>query len=332
MTNDQPASHDIYENLALQLWLQYTSNPLTKVKQSPVISSIQQKRLKENPGLIRASLFFKILDDQGISLVNIRHALFYPQKKQTEFMTANSKLITANLIMPSLRYLRKNLTIKQMATKLGLSNSSAWHHWEMGRREIPLYTFLKVLSFNPEKFKLFLETLNFKNPFELPETVKYTPGGLKKLFKKPWLPTLLFLVQATHHQKKAQDTEKFAKILNVSKNEVFEGIQLLLDWGLLIQENKSYRALPAHFQTPPLMKDEYILQMKKYWFDKGYDLSRLPGHHSITAFCISQSSKVKILNWIQELEAKICDEIEGSKPETVLFLKLQAADLLSHDE
>ena len=288
-----------------------------------------KKMKRSTTSTLRLGAFLIEALDQGLSATQIGHSLLFPDTMKKNDSVLATGETTQKLVQATLQSLRKNLTVKQMATKLHLTNSSSWHHWEIGRRDIPLWFFLKALSLNAPNFRLFLETLNFKKDFILEEcSIKYSPGEINLLFQKPWVLTLYLLLQSSFHNQCEQNLISYAQILGVSLSEIEEGLKLLIERNLVVLEQTRYRSVPANFQSLPSFNgEEGVKAVKKFWFDKGYELSQRAGHHRIMAACVSMQSKKKILGWLQEFEKKVFNEIENSAPETVLLMKLQIVDL-----
>lgn len=152
------------------------------------------KYLSENIGedaSLRSSKFLKIIADRGVVLGDLSEAVFAPKivLELSSFKHLGSRLaIQQRWQSLFLKQLRGDYTLSEITQKLNLGTPSTFHHWETGRRDLPLSYLLMAIDKLTGRLEAFIATLPFTISLDQFGFKGVSPKAYQEFFALPWTP------------------------------------------------------------------------------------------------------------------------------------------------
>jgi hypothetical protein len=319
-----------YQKLALALWNHATEGKNAVEIAGQLGSRAQRFREWErNPKAIRASVWCLLIKRQGISLLDLAAVIVAPRIAGGVSAPATATTARTKFVAPLLKLLRGERTLADAQKMFGLTTQGTFNHWEMGRRDIPLWRFIQAIDILATRLSSFCEALNFKENLANFGFRSSRTDFSTQFFSLPWTPTVFLALQTQRYlRQQRHDTKKLARQLNLTREQVEESLTVLADLELIIFDNKFYRTRKGQFYAPPTLTPATLDRLHSYWFGKSVDLLVQPGLHKIEEHALSRESLRKIITWVTELREKIREEVKRSEPETVVHIHWQIAEMI----
>jgi hypothetical protein len=276
------------------------------------------------------------LQKEGMKLQEMEQAIFAPRivptlRKKSKMKTQLG--IRKDFIVPFLKALRGSRTLLAAKEALEITTLSTYHHWEMGRRDIPFEMFLKAIDVFSGRLPAFLETLGLKNKLKAQGLEDLHIGRYELFFNDPWTPTILMSLRLPQVLKLSNPQEQavfLSHSLKIPLSSVEKSLDLLVQLQLIYQKEGKFFSNPVQFNVIPSITPEKINEIHQYWFDQAANFLNYPGYHKLEQHALTHESKDKIVQWISELREKIRQEVKSSgEPETLIHIHWQLAELIT---
>lgn len=285
---------------------------------------------------LKTSQVMFLLQEHGLNLGDVYQVIFWPRMSR-EFPKKNLRMVTSHLVKknwlePLLKDLRGDFSYAEVANILGVSSLATFHHWEMGRREIPLHYFLMIIDKFYGRLQAFLDNLPLDLNLAQFELLRLKPKLYHQFFSLPWMPTIMLALRLPKLVKMSSIQNQvtyLAKNLNRSTHEIEEALGILMHLKLVKIENGRLHSQPQQFYAIPAIAPEKVEELLNFWFSQVLTMSKKPGFHKFEQHATTFESKEKIIQWITELREKIKGEVKSSgEPETLIHINWQVAEIL----
>lgn len=297
-----------------------------------IAKSVAEQLHLQDYETLRTSVVLIELQREGLRLQEIEQAIFAP--RPLSGLQGLPKMLTIpalqkRFMTPFLRALRGGETLAEVARKLNLSTLSTYHHWELGRRDIPFVYFLQAIELLSGRLQAFLEVLPIfvdSKPFSA------KPELYREFFGQPWIPSI-FMALRLEKLKDLKSTYRQAdylsRFLNISLQDSEEALDLLFRLSLVRLENGRFVADPRQLYAIPTISKEKIDLIHEHWFSQAPNFLRRPGFHKVEQHATTHESKERIIQWVSELREKIRAEVKQSgAPETFIHINWQIVELM----
>ena len=284
---------------------------------------------------VRASRFLSALQASGVPLRDLSEAVFAPRivADFKEFKGQVSRLaIQQKWLCPFLVALRGDRTLLETAALLGLGTASSYHHWESGRRDIPLAHWLRAIDLLSGRLEAMLATLSF--PIDIGELgfKKVAPHLYSLFFADPWTPTVLTVLRlpdVADGPSMSHQIECISRKTGILRDLVVGSLDTLVRLRLVEIRQAKFYANPSQFYAIPSLSSGQIERIHQYWFGRSVEMLERPGFHKVEQHALTHESKEKIVGWIAELRERIRVEVKsGGEPETFIHIGWQLAEFL----
>ncbi|MCK6597185.1 MAG: DUF4423 domain-containing protein, partial [Bdellovibrionaceae bacterium] len=265
--------------------------------------------------------------------------LFWPRKisedVEEEITAPIQTSIRKRWLQPILREIRGDFSFVEIAEVLKLKSVATYHHWETGRREIPLPYLLMVIHKIQGRLQAFIDMLSLDLDFSEFKFLKLKLKFYEQFFSEPWIPTVLFSL-SVNEIKKISSTQLqvsvIAKKLEIPEAHVEAAISVLLKLQLVkVRENRFLGCVDQYYAIPKV-SDQKIEELRHFWFSRAEKLLQKPGFHRFEQHLTSREKKEKIISWIMELREKIREEVKSDESEenneTLIHIGWQVLELL----
>ncbi|MBL7670389.1 MAG: DUF4423 domain-containing protein [Bdellovibrionaceae bacterium] len=275
------------------------------------------------------------LQKEGFDIRHIEQAVFAPRPIPT--LRRHVKMTTLpgfrkGFVVPFLRALRGSRTLAEVASILETKTLSTYHHWETGRRDIPLSQFYKAIDMLSGRLPALLETLGLEIPQNNEEFKEMHVGRYAQFFSDPWTPTVLMalrLPQVLNLMTPALQAQYLSQALKIPRVSIDHSMDLLMKLQLIRLQAGRMVSNPVQFDAIPSISSEKIKEIHQYWFNQAGDLLMAPGFHKLEQHALTHESKEKIISWISELRERIHQEVSScGEPETLIHINWQVAELM----
>lgn len=285
---------------------------------------------------IQTSDILWAITKKSVPLYHLSDALFYPKivfKTQEQVPLVTPTIIRKRWISPVLRALRGDRTLAEMTEPLNIYNVSTYHHWESGRRDIPLSIFLKIIDTFSDRLLAFIESLPLQISLAEAGFDLKSSGIYAQFFNEPWTPTLLLsfrLPQLLNKGSTAEQTAFLRKKLLLSEEQVETSVNTLLRLNLIKFSKNIFITNSYQLYAIPGIPSAKIDEMQTYWFERSLEQLKQTGFHKVEQHALSNASKEKIISWIIELREKIriCVNEDQTPPETLIHINWNVTELI----
>jgi len=238
-------------------------------------------------------------------------------------------------IGPLLQGLRQGKSLLEVSKILGQKNSVNLHHWEAGKRDMPLSLFLMLVDKVSGRLPVFCELVGFQDNLENFGFSKTVPHFSERFFEYPWTPSVFLVIQTPQFSLWNPDCETLsAKQLGISTHDFRKSLQILMDLNLIQVSDGKFKVRKGAFYAGGQLPQEVLDRLHLFWLSKTpHFYSSFPGgYHKVEQAALSRSSLEKIKGWAQELREKIREEIKTTEPETVAHFTWQVCDLFPEEK
>lgn len=284
---------------------------------------------------VRASRFLSALQASGVQLRDLSEAVFAPRvvADLKAFKGQVSRLaIQEKWLCPFLVALRGDRTLAETAALLGLGTASSYHHWESGRRDIPLAHWLRAIDLLSGRLEAMLATIAV--PFDIGDLgfKKVAPHLYSLFFADPWTPTVLTalrLPDVASGPSMSHQIDRISRKTGVLRDAVVGSLDTLVRLRLVEIRQAKFHANPSQFYAIPSLSSGQIERIHRYWFSRSVEMLERPGFHKVEQHALTHESKEKIVGWIAELRERIRAEVKSSgDPETLIHIGWQLAEFV----
>jgi hypothetical protein len=284
---------------------------------------------------VRASRFLSALQTSGVQLRDLSEAVFAP-RIVAEFKGFNGQVsrlaIQQKWLCPFLATLRGDRTLVETAAILGLGTASSYHHWESGRRDIPLAHWLRAIDLLSGRLEAMLATISL--PIDIGELgfKKVAPHLYSLFFADPWTPTVLTVLrlpEVADGPTMSHQIECIIRKTGILRDCVMGSLDTLVRLRLVEIRHAKFYANPSQFYAIPSLSSGQIERIHHYWFGRSIEMLKRPGFHKVEQHALTHESKEKIIGWIAELRERIRAEVKsGGEPETLIHIGWQLAEFV----
>lgn len=297
-----------------------------------IVKSVAEQLHLQDYETLRTSVVLIELQREGMLLQEIVQAIFAPRalselQRLPKIVTIPS--LQKKFMTPFLRALRKEATLAEVVKKLNLSTLSTYHHWEVGRRDIPFVYFLQAIDLLSGRLQAFLEVLPL---FVDTKPFSAKPELYKEFFSQPWIPSIFMALQLAklkNLKTTYRQADYLSRFLNISLQDSEETLDLLLRLSLVRLDGGRFVADPRQLYAIPSIPKEKIDLIHEHWFTQAASFLKRPGFHKVEQHATTHESKERIIQWVSELREKIRAEVKKSgDPETFIHINWQIVELM----
>lgn len=324
---------DRYSTLAIKI-IQHLSekSEFQKACTSLMISKTQQTGWMKGKVPVRLPVLLSLLKKMGVSSEHILAMIMAPRSLRLQKNLRTEREFESKLIAPLLKELRRDFSLQEVSKILKLKSHSTYGHWEKARRSISLTDFLRVIDLLALRLPAFCEVIGFNE--DLPDSgwASYVSRAnfSSLFFKLPWTPTVyLALVTGILKINSWEKDLQFLKVLGLSAKQVEESLRTLFDLRLIAVDRNKLNLRKEYFYLPPNLNPEVLNSINNYWFSMALPLTQIPGYHKIDQCTMSKELFDDVVIWVSELRDKIKKAALQEKPEKVIHIHWQIADLLA---
>ncbi|HPI41099.1 MAG TPA: DUF4423 domain-containing protein [Pseudobdellovibrionaceae bacterium] len=283
----------------------------------------------------RTAKFLNILQNHGVLLKDLSESVFAPKIvfKLQSFKHQGSRVgLQKQWLCVFLTHLRGHRTYVEMAQMLNLGTPSTYHHWESGRRDIPLAYWFMAIDKATGRLEALLSTMPFKVSLLECGFKNRSPILYEEFFSQPWTPSILLALQIPKVKNASSIKEQILLLRQMTKiqtTDIENSLDVLTKMGMIEIKDSKFFANPGQFYAIPSIPPQRINEIHKYWFHRSEEMLSFPGYHKVEQHALTHESKEKIIGWIAELRDRIRQEVNNNgAPETIIHIGWQVAEFI----
>ncbi|MCB0342167.1 MAG: DUF4423 domain-containing protein [Pseudobdellovibrionaceae bacterium] len=324
-----------FELLAFHMWQSLTQN--LSPQDVALLLDTSPDRIRswnDGRGTIRASAWLLLAAKKGMRVSDFLWTITAPLRETHDEPVATETILKKTVIAPALRFLRGKRTLVEVKDLLHLENSVSFHHWEKGKRDIPLSFFLKTIYLFSQRLHLVVELTAPNIDLEKFEMSPFPADFSRRFFSKPWIPSLYLLIQTEVFESwDRQQESRCCRFLNINNEQLHSAMQTLFDLKLVRVRQGRYEIRKGAFYASKNLPEELLTNLHLYWLTQApqFYSQNKRGLHKVEQATMSHESFKKILGWVEELRGKIKEELKTTTPETMVHFSWQVCDLLNSE-